>query len=214
MSKSMTERRLAAAGQPLGKELVAVDPVDQFASWFQQAADVELFQHNAMALATAAADGSPSARMVMLEAFDQQGFVFYTSVSSRKAAELAVNPWAALVFNWGPLYRQVRVEGAVFRLDDEACRAYFSQRPRDHQLQFYASVQGEPVGSRQELAQRRKQIEARFGTGPILHTPEFGGYRVVPHMIDFWQARQDWLHDWLRYQRQPDGSWSLERLSP
>ncbi len=214
MSKSITERRLAAAGQPLGKGLVADDPVDQFASWFQQAAEAELFQHNAMALATAAAGGRPSARMVMLEAFDQHGFVFYTSSKSRKAAELAENQWAALVFNWGPLYRQVRVEGQVDQLDEEACRRYFRQRSRDHQLQFYASVQGEPVNSREALIQRRQQIEEQFGEESLPHPPDFSGYRVVPYMIDFWQARQDWLHDWLRYQRQPGGAWSLERLSP
>ncbi len=200
--------------QGLTKGSLNPAPFIQFAIWFDQAKEAGLFQYNSMALATATPEGRPSVRMVLLEGFDEKGFVFYTSYESRKGKELAQNPWAACTFWWGPMFRQVRIEGEVTKLSGAECDAYFSGRPRQHQLESWSSSQSQVIKNHRELERRLLEMKVRYGDGPIPRPPDFGGYRLIPETVEFWQARPDWLHDWLRYSRQEDGNWLIERLSP
>ncbi len=188
------------------------DPIRQFARWFQEALEAELIEPNAMTLATATPTGRPSARVVLLKGFDARGFVFYTNYESRKGQELAQNPQAALVFWWAPLERQVRIEGRVERVPDAEADAYFQTRPLEARLGAWASPQSRVIASREALEQRVREIRARFGAR-VPRPPHWGGYRVVPEVIEFWQGRPARLHDRLRYTRTPDG-WRLERLAP
>jgi pyridoxamine 5'-phosphate oxidase len=190
------------------------DPVAQFGRWFSEAVAAGLPEPNAMTLATASADGRPSARIVLLKGFDASGFVFYTSYASRKGGELAANPWAALVFHWAPLERQVRVEGRVERTSREESEAYFRSRPLGSRLGAVASAQSRPIPSREVLEERVAELEARYGEEVPL--PDWwGGYRVRPEALEFWQGRPDRLHDRFRYTRPgPGAAWTIERLSP
>ncbi len=208
----MLRRQIAA--QPLNRATVAEDPFAQFRTWYEQAVMADLFQPHGMALATADVAGRPSARMVLLEAYDERGFVFFSSYESRKAMELSGNPRAALVVWWNALFRQVRIEGEVARLSDAENDAYFATRPRRHQMEAWASKQSQIVADRELLERRFTELEAQFEGQRIPRPPEFGGYRLLPNQVDFWQARPDWLHDWLRYVRRADDSWSVQRLSP
>jgi pyridoxamine 5'-phosphate oxidase len=185
----------------------------QFGRWFADAETADLIEPTAMTLATADAGGRPSARMVLLKGFDQRGFVFYTNYGSRKADELAGNPSAALVFWWPPLQRQVRVEGIVERVTREESEAYFRTRPLGSRLGAWASAQSQVIAGRAELERRLEELEARYGDGEVPLPPFWGGYRVHPEVIEFWQNRPNRLHDRLRYRRVPDG-WIIERLSP
>lgn len=193
---------------------VDADPVVQFGRWFEQAEEAGLLEPTAMTLATATPDGRPSARMVLLRGFDQRGFVFYSNYDSRKGAELAANPLAALVFWWGELERQVRVEGRVERTSRQESEAYFRSRPPGSQLSAAASPQSQVIDGRAELEQRVARLAASHPDGHIPLPPFWGGYRVVPEVVEFWQGRPHRLHDRLRYTRQPDGTWRIERLSP
>lgn len=207
--------RLKYAGQPLKKGIVSPDPIEQFQKWFEQAAAAQLFQANAMTLATTTAGGRPAARMVLLVEYDERGFVFYTSYESRKGKELDRNSQAALVFWWGPLFRQVRIEGTVTRLSQPECDAYFASRPRDHQLEVWAFHQSRVIRDRDELKRGVKAMRDRYSEIELIpRPPDFGGYRLIPSVMEFWHGRRDWLHDSLRYQRQSDGSWIIERLAP
>jgi pyridoxamine 5'-phosphate oxidase len=185
----------------------------QFGRWFADAKAADLIEPNAMTLATADAGGRPSARMVLLKGFDQRGFVFYSNYGSRKAGELAGNPAAALVFWWPPLERQVRVEGGVERVTREESDAYFRTRPLGSRLGAWASEQSRVIVGRADLERRLEELEARFGDGAVPLPPFWGGYRVQPEVIEFWQHRPNRLHDRLRYRRVP-GGWTIERLSP
>jgi pyridoxamine 5'-phosphate oxidase len=187
------------------------DPFEQFAAWFDDAA--HLPEPNAMTLATATADGRPSARMVLLKGFDRHGFVFYTNYESRKAIELDGNQRAALVFFWPQLHRQIRVEGEIERVSPEESDAYFATRPRGSQIAARASAQSRPLASREALQQRVAEVEAEFEEQPVSRPEFWGGYRVVPSIIEFWQGRPNRLHDRLRYIRR-DGGWKIERLAP
>jgi len=192
---------------------LASDPLEQFSSWFVEArAAVEVPE--AMALATASPGGAPSVRMVLLKGFDERGLVFYSHHTSRKGSELGANPQAALLFHWSPLGRQVRVEGSVERVSDEESDAYFATRPRDAQLGAHASRQSEPLGSRTELDERLAELESELGDGPVFRPPTWGGFRLVPAAWEFWQHRASRLHDRFRYEREPSGAWTLERLFP
>jgi pyridoxamine 5'-phosphate oxidase len=185
----------------------------QFGHWFAEADAADLIEPNAMTLATADAGGRPSARMVLLKGFDERGFVFYTNYGSRKADELAGNPAVALVFWWPPLQRQVRIEGTVERVLREESEAYFRTRALGSRLGAWASAQSRVIAGRAELEQRLQELTERYRDREVPLPPFWGGYRVHPEVIEFWQNRPNRLHDRLRYRRVPDG-WTIERLSP
>jgi pyridoxamine 5'-phosphate oxidase len=202
-------------GEPLREQDVDRDPSRQFAVWYEQAADAGLRLPEAVALATAAADGTPSVRMVLLKGFDEHGFVFFSNYESRKGRELAANPRAALLFHWDPLGRQVRIEGPVARTSVEETAAYVRSRARGSQLSALASPQSQTIGSREELERRVAELEQRYGEAGELPLPaNWGGFRLVPQSVELWQQRHDRLHDRLRYRRGEDGGWLLERLAP
>lgn len=184
----------------------------QFDRWFAQAAG--LSEPNAVVLATASADGAPSARTVLLKAYDERGLVVFTNLTSRKALEALTNPRATLLFSWVDLERQVSVEGAVQQVAREQTEAYFRSRPRASQIGAWVSHQSSVIPGREALAQRQAALEERFA-GRDVPVPAFwGGLRVVPAVVEFWQGRPSRLHDRLRYRRLPDGTWRVERLSP
>ena len=188
------------------------DPIAQFRRWFDEALAAHLPEPNAMTLATATPDGKPSARSVLLKGFDQRGFVFFTNYESRKAHELIANPQAALIFYWAELERQVRVEGSVSRVSEEESDAYFASRPRSSQLGAWTSPQSQVIAGRAVLDQRLEQMGQQFGDD-VPRPPHWGGFRVAPQVIEFWQGRPSRLHDRLRY-RCEDGRWIIERLAP
>jgi pyridoxamine 5'-phosphate oxidase len=189
------------------------DPIAQFLAWLDAAEREGVVMPNAMALATADADGRPSVRHVLLRGIDARGFVFYTNRESRKGHDLAGNPHAAAVFLWKALDRQVTVSGPVERLDDEDSDAYFAGRPRDAQIGAWASDQSRPIDDRAALDARVVEITERFADTEVPRPPHWGGYRIVPDAIEFWQGRAHRLHDRFRYAREPSG-WRIERLSP
>lgn len=193
---------------------VDVNPFEQFALWMEEALEEGGIEANAMTIATATPDGVPSARTVLLKGFDERGFVFYSNYESQKGRELFANPHAALLFHWVKLGRQVRVSGAVARTTPEESEAYFHSRPVGSQLSAAVSHQSQVIPSRQWLEERLKELEAEFGDNDVPLPGYWGGFRVTPHTIEFWQGRPNRLHDRLRYLLQPDGSWKIERLSP
>ena len=192
----------------------ASDPIEQFRSWFDGALAADLHEPNAMTLATATPEGRPSARIVLLKGFDERGFVFYTSYEGRKSEEIDANPLCALVFYWGELERQVRVEGSVSRISEEESDEYFGSRPRGSQLGAWASEQSRPVQGRDALEERLRNLEAEYEGREVLRPPFWGGYRVEPEVIEFWQGRENRLHDRLVYRRSDNGEWGRERLQP
>jgi pyridoxamine 5'-phosphate oxidase len=189
------------------------DPIAQFDRWFAEARASGIDEANAMTLATAAADGQPSARMVLLRDAGPQGFVFFTNYGSQKGRELAGNPKAALVFHWRELHRQVRITGTIAKTSRAESQHYFASRPRGAQLSAWASWQSSPVADREFLEARVRKLAAKYHSAPIPAPPGWGGYRLRPDSIEFWQGRQDRLHDRLRYTRQPAG-WRIQRLAP
>ncbi|MGN6625168.1 MAG: pyridoxamine 5'-phosphate oxidase [Tepidisphaeraceae bacterium] len=200
----------------LDHSAVDADAIRQFERWLKEAEDARVPEPNAMTVATATASGIPSARILLLKGVDARGFVFFTNYESRKGRELSENPRAALVFFWEPLERQVRVEGTVERVSREESRRYFDVRPRASRIGAWASRQSTVVPSRESLEQREIELDRQFRDqfGESVPLPEFwGGYRVVPSVIEFWQGRPSRLHDRLRYTRQGD-RWAIERLSP
>jgi pyridoxamine 5'-phosphate oxidase len=197
---------------PLHRRNLDPDPLAQFRAWFDEARDAGIALPEAMTLATASPHGSPSARIVLLKRLDS-GFVFHTNYRSRKGRELEASPGAALVFHWQPLGRQVRVEGTVERVAPEESAEYFATRPRGARLGAWASPQSEPIGSRAELEERLAAETARREGREIPLPPFWGGYRLVPDRIEFWQHGDDRLHDRLLYERERDG-WRVVRLAP
>ena len=191
------------------------DPIAQFRTWFDQAVAAEVPEPNAMTLATATREGEPAARIVLLKGFDDRGLVFYTNYGSEKGRELAENPRVSLCFFWQPLERQVRVKGTVTKVTREESEAYFHSRPRQSQLGAWASRQSEVIPSRQPLEDALASLRKKHGETGVIPLPEFwGGYRVEPRQIEFWQGRRSRLHDRLLYSRLPDGTWGRARLSP
>jgi pyridoxamine 5'-phosphate oxidase len=192
----------------------ASDPIEQFRSWFDGALAADLHEPNAMTLATATPDGRPSARVVLLKGFDERGFVFYTSYEGRKGRELETNPNCALVLYWGELERQVRVEGRASRVSEEESDEYFGSRPWGSQLGAWASEQSRPVEGRGALEERLRGLEAEYEGREVPRPLFWGGYRVEPEVIEFWQGRENRLHDRLVYRRSDNGEWGRERLQP
>jgi len=197
----------------LDERTVDPDPLHQFEAWLEEARAAGILFPETTALATASADGSPSARMVLLKGADGRGFVFFTNTGSRKGGELDENPRAALVLYWRELGRQVRVEGRVEPVDAQESEKYFGTRPRASRLSAWASPQSEPVASRAELERRFAQAAARFPGDEIPLPPHWGGYRVVPETVELWEHRENRLHDRVRYTREGTG-WRRERLAP
>jgi pyridoxamine 5'-phosphate oxidase len=199
---------------PLDEASADAVPLPLFTRWYGDAEAAGLLDYNAMALATATPEGTPSVRIVLLRGFDERGFVFFTNYRSRKAKELAANAQAALVLYWPQLKRQVRVEGLVELVGAAESNAYFRSRPRGHQLNAHASPQSAVVPSRQLLEERMRQLEMEFAGLDVPRPEHWGGYRLAPLVIEFWQGGDDRLHDRLRYRRQPDGAWTCDRLAP
>lgn len=198
----------------LVEDQVDADPIEQFRGWLHEALAADVPEPNAMVVATADADGMPSARTVLLKGLDQRGFVFFTNYESAKAADLAANPRAALVFPWHAMERQVRVTGTVAKVATEESAEYFGSRPRESRLGALASPQSTVVPDRETLDSAYAELEQRFPEGTDIPLPDFwGGYRVEPQTIEFWQGRRGRLHDRLRYRREGD-AWILERLAP
>lgn len=197
----------------LDEELIDRDPIKQFQLWLSDATAAKLPLPEAMTLATATPDGRPSARMVLLKQVDHDGFVFYTNYRSAKAAQMDANPWAALVFYWPQLDRQVRVEGTVVRTTEEESREYFRTRPRESQIGAWASVQSDVISGRDVLEQRAKELEDLFCDREIDCPEYWGGYRLIPDRIEFWKSRPGRLHDRILYRLEGD-SWSISRLAP
>jgi pyridoxamine 5'-phosphate oxidase len=193
---------------------VASDPIEQFRSWFDEVLAADLHEPNAMTLATATPEGRPSARVVLLKGFDERGFVFYTNYEGRKGGELEANPNCSLVFYWGELERQVRVEGRASRVPEEESDEYFGSRPRGSQLGAWASEQSRPVEGRGALEERLRGLEAEYEGREVPRPPFWGGYQVEPEVIEFWQGRENRLHDRLVYRRSDNGERGRERLQP
>ncbi len=211
MNVSDVRREYGAAG--LSERDLAADPIEQLRAWLDQARGVHPEEFTSMTLATADREGRPSARVVLLKGVDERGLVFYTNYESRKGREIAENPRAALVFYWAPLDRQVRVEGTVEKTSREESEGYFLSRPLGSRLGAWASPQSRPVSGREELEGKVREAGERFGEEVPL--PDgWGGYRVRPETIEFWQGRPNRLHDRLVYSLLPGGGWRIERLAP
>ena len=197
----------------LSRDTAGKDPFVLFGTWFEDAKRSGLFLYEAITLATCTKDGVPSARMMLLKGFDQRGFVFYTNYESRKASELTENPRAAMILHWAVLERQIRVEGDVEKLTVAESTAYFHSRPRGSQLGAWASAQSAPLESPEELKRRFREYERKYPKGEVPLPPFWGGYRLDPRRIEFWQGRVNRLHDRVRYDRAGDG-WAISRLYP
>lgn len=211
---SIADLRRDYARARLDEADVSHDPFVEFARWFAEAQEAQVADANAMTLATATAEGVPSARIVLLKAFDERGFVFFTDHRSRKGAELEANPRAALVFYWHELERQVRITGGVALATREESERYFRSRPIGSRLGAWASHQSKVIPGRAALEGDLREVEERFADGEVPLPPHWGGYRVVPDAIEFWQGRESRLHDRIRYVRESGSGWRVERLSP
>lgn len=210
--------RLNYTGRELLESQVAADPFDQFRSWFEEAVAGGVPEPNEMTLATATPDGRPSARQVLLKGYDKSGFVWYTNYGSRKSGELLANGRAALVFSWGPFHRSVRIEGPVEKVSSEESDAYYHSRPRGSQLGAHVSPQSSVIEGRHVLDERARELLERFPEGKEIPRPEgWGGFRLRPERIEFWQGRESRLHDRLLYSKAGEGespAWKIERLAP
>lgn len=214
MSTDISTLRKNYAREALSESDVLPSPFAQFDRWFQEALEAQLTEPNAMTLATATRDGRPSARTVLLKGVDQEGFVFFTNYESRKGQELADNPQAALLFTWLELERQVRIEGLIERISAEASEAYFQSRPKGSQIGAWVSPQSRVITDRSVLEAKQQALETEYAEIEVLPRPVFwGGYRLLPDTLEFWQGRPSRLHDRILYRRFA-GSWKIERLAP
>ena len=212
MSIDEIRERYSRAG--LSETDLNADPILQFEQWSRNATDAGVFEPGAACLATASRQGEPSARMVLLKGVEERGFIFFTNYGSPKARDLTGNPRAALVVAWVELARQVRIAGSVERISREESARYFESRPAGSRLSAWASRQSEVIENRQVLEERMQRFQARFGDGDIPLPPFWGGYCLCPDRIEFWQGRPDRLNDRLRYRRQAESQWVVERLEP
>jgi pyridoxamine 5'-phosphate oxidase len=213
MDMSLAHLRKDYTLHGLSETDVDADPLKQFQVWFNDALTANVIEPNAMVLATATKDGKPSARTVLLKGFDERGFVFYTNYESRKGQELAENPWAAVVFLWKEIQRQVRIEGHIEKCSEEESDTYFRSRPLGSQLGACVSQQSQVISSREVLESRLEELTSENANRDVPRPVYWGGYRLSPTSIEFWQGRPNRLHDRLRY-RLKDGCWVIERLSP
>ena len=212
MKQSLASLRKEYGRSELTTDSVKPDPIDQFTLWFREANEAEVPEPNAMTLCTASASGVPSGRVLLLKDVSPAGFTFYTNYGSRKASDLEENPLAAIVFWWRELERQVRVEGRIERVSEVDSDEYFASRPLGSRVGAWASPQSSVIGSRTELVARAAAVASRFA-GRVPRPEFWGGYRLVPNMLEFWQGRANRLHDRIRYLQ--DGSeWRIERLAP
>ena len=212
-NSNIEQLRREYAREELLEENVSQNPVDQFTAWFDQALLSEVVEPNAMSLATADKNGSPSVRIVLLKGFDREGFRFFSNYKSRKGKELEENPRASLCFFWPELERQVRLEGEVIKMSRKESENYFLKRPRLSQLGAWASNQSEEVESREKLEERFEKLKEKYREEPIPVPQFWGGYRLKPSSVEFWQGRRGRLHDRLLYEKESDG-WAIKRLSP
>ncbi len=211
---SISDLRREYARRALTEDAAAANPLHQFGQWFEEAVRADLLDANAMTLATIGLDEAPAARIVLLKGFDEDGFVFFTNYESAKGCELTATPVASLLFFWAELERQVRVTGSVARVSAEESSTYFKTRPFDSQIGAWASHQSAPIPDRAALEARFEETRRRYESGAVPRPPFWGGYRVTPARIEFWQGRPGRLHDRLLYTVGDNGLWTRERLSP
>ena len=215
MDQSIAELRHNYTRSQLSKADVDKNPIEQFKSWFEQALAAQLNEPNAMTIATSSLDGKPTARIVLLKEFDERGFVFYTNYKSLKGQQLTANPWAALVFWWAELERQVRIEGQVELVSEQESDRYFHSRPRDSQLGACVSPQSSVIDHRSLLEEKWQELNHKYNNREIPRPLHWGGFRVIPTQIEFWQGRPSRLHDRILYRRSDQqDTWIIERLSP
>jgi pyridoxamine 5'-phosphate oxidase len=214
MEKTVADLRKDYTLESLSELEVDLNPFIQFKKWFDQALVAQLPEPNAMTIATTTPDGKPSARMVLLKDFDERGFVFFTNYNSHKGQELAENPQAALVFWWAELERQVRISGYVEKVSETESDQYFETRPANSRLGAWVSNQSEVIESREVLERRLQEFHSKYENREIPRPPHWGGLRVIPTEIEFWQGRSSRLHDRLLYSRLDNNTWKIERLSP
>lgn len=210
---SIADLRKEYSRASLSEEDVHPDPIEQFSKWFGEAIAAQVPEANAMSVSTVGANGRPSSRILLIKDFDQRGFTFFTNYESRKGNELLDNQYAALLFYWIELERQVRIEGRVERISAAENDTYFQSRPLKSRLGAIASSQSRPIDSRATLENRLAQVEQQYGEHPV-RPAHWGGYRLVPDYLEFWQGRPSRFHDRIAYTRQPDGNWQRQRLQP
>ena len=214
MSTNIAALRQNYALRTLAESDVSPDPFSQFAQWFDEAVNSQLLEPNAFTLATANSAGRPSARTVLLKGFDIQGFVFFTNYESRKGEELAANPYAAMLFTWLDLQRQIRIEGHIRKIDAAASEAYFQSRPKESQIGAWSSPQSQRIANRNVLEQQQSALSAQYkGVETLPVPPHWGGYCLEPTWFEFWQGRESRLHDRIFYERSAEG-WHIGRLAP
>lgn len=213
-TKDLAHIRLEYSREELSEEHVDQDPFVQFGRWMDEAIAAAVPEPTAMCLSTASKDGRPSSRMVLLKGFEKDGFVFYTNYNSHKGRELAANPFAALTFFWPELERQVRITGSTSKVSAEESDEYFESRPYTSRLGAWASDQSEPIESKTVLVTKAAKLAIKYVAGSVPRPPHWGGYRVVPDTIEFWQGRPSRLHDRICFKRTDSENWSITRLSP
>lgn len=213
LSEKIAQLRQEYAAEPLTKDSVNPNPFNQFEYWFKEALNAELLEPNAMTIATATKEGIPSARTVLLKHFDDKGFTFYTNYGSKKSKEIEENPNAALLFAWIPLQRQVKIQGKVEKVSQAESLKYFMSRPKGSQLGAWVSEQSSVISSRSILANKLEEMKQKFQNKEVPLPSFWGGYKVIPTIIEFWQGQPSRLHDRIQYSLE-NGEWKIERLAP
>lgn len=214
LSKDLADLRREYSTTPLRRRNLDANPFRQFDTWFQEALTVEAMDANAMSLATVSDDGQPSSRTVLLKYYDESGFVFYTNLGSRKASDISQNPKVALLFYWHELHRQVKIVGVAEAISTAENVRYFMRRPRDSQLGAWVSEQSSVITARSVLENAFEQMKEKFAKGDVPLPSFWGGYRVAPRGMEFWQGRESRLHDRFIYRRNNSGAWDIDRLAP